>query len=345
MECFYYTNSYIENKKTLSKMCLLFDKVYTYYLIPFYYLNPLNEIWERKRESKSSFEKELITESHGKIFLDFLDANKLLVENKILNPIIIEGQPPDWDNFENSERRILYEAQDLNFNWFGGATGLIPKNKIYYDSTWFSLYRIESIAGALIYALKSGKIPFSDNESLSRLGIFSLNKVTNVSYSPSVEELTSLVAFNSLSFFFPDFPELEPEEILEVRYKLRHELLAFKNEMKIIIVENKINEYDKLDNLVIEKIQPRINDIKLKIKSINQNLFRNIANLIFASSGASILTHYINLPVEAQITGATAIAGKVATIIHESISKKKELLDESRNKGYVFLLGSNKMFK
>ncbi|MFA6598735.1 MAG: hypothetical protein WCS69_13510 [Ignavibacteriaceae bacterium] len=305
----------------------------------------MNEIWQSKRNFKPIFEKELITEHHAKTFLDFLDTNKLLIDNKIFSPIIINKVPADWNSIEESEKQIINESNGLNFDWFSKITGLIPENKIYYDSAWFSLYRIQSIAASLISAIKSGKIPFSDNPSLSKLGIFSLNKITNTKYTPSVEELSNIIAFKSLSFFFPDFPELRPEEILEVRYKLDQELSAFKHEMGIIIVENQINEYDQLRNLIQNKIQPRIDDIKLKIKSIDQSLFRNISNLVFASSGASILSHYVNLPLEAQITGAAAIVGKIATIIHENISKKNELLSESRNKGYTFLLKANKKIR
>ncbi len=51
MDCFYYTDGIISNKSTLTKLCILFDHVRTFYLSPDYYLEPLEKEWnyDKKR--------------------------------------------------------------------------------------------------------------------------------------------------------------------------------------------------------------------------------------------------------------------------------------------------------
>jgi hypothetical protein len=50
---------------------------------------------------------------------------------------------------------------------FGIITGIIPKDKVYIDSPYFSIYRLQSICGSLYFALKSQITPISDNPILS----------------------------------------------------------------------------------------------------------------------------------------------------------------------------------
>ena len=109
MDCFYYTDSFIRDTKTLSKMCLLFDKVSTFYLSPDYYLHPLNERWEKDKEdpffAKSPVEKDLISTRYSRDFNEFLIKNKELIDNNVLKPIIINQKPPDWISFKENEKK------------------------------------------------------------------------------------------------------------------------------------------------------------------------------------------------------------------------------------------------
>ncbi|MCH8034506.1 MAG: hypothetical protein IH950_12230 [Bacteroidetes bacterium] len=224
--------------------------------------------------------------------------------------------------------------------------GILPKGKIYIDSPWFSVNRWQSISAALHFAISKGLIPFSDNENLSKLAIDTVNRFSDFTYKPSINELTYKIAFKSLSFFIPDFPSLKPAEILETKDKLKDELLYFKSEMKNIVTNENVDNFEQLDEIINEKIRPRIEDIKLKIKSFNSDLFRKISNVIFASGSATtLLAQFVHLPIEAQVLGASAFTGKLATLIHENISKKGELISESKNKGIAFLLKKAKDFK
>jgi len=299
-------------------MCLLFDDVSTFYLRPNYYLDPLSERWAREKDdpffAKSPAEKDLITEKYSKTFNDFIIENKELIDTSVLKPIVVNQRPPDWVSFEENEKKLLADVTGIKFGIWGEEVGIIPQGKIYIDSPWFSVYRWQSISGALHFAVLNGLIPFSDNINLSKLAIETVTRLYDFKYKPSIKELSNAMAFKSLSFFIPEFPALRPAEILEARDRLKDELIHFKSEMKNITTNEGIESYDQLDEIIKEKIRPRIEDIKLKIKSINNDLFRKIAGMVFASGGvSSVLAQFVNLPIEAQIGVASAVVGRIAT--------------------------------
>jgi len=161
MECLYYTDSIISNKRTLAQLCFLFEKVRIFCLLPNYFLSPLEERWETEKDtsffSKSSCEKRLFTRIHFEKHKEFIEENRELVNADILQPILVQQTPPDWESFESNEKKLIKNGAGLAFGIWGQAIGIVPNDKIYVDAPWFSLYRLQSISGALHFAIKANK--------------------------------------------------------------------------------------------------------------------------------------------------------------------------------------------
>ena len=347
-QCLYYTNGLISNNTTLTKLCLLFEKVCTFYLSPGYFLEPLEKRWESEKETpffaKSPCEKSLITSEHLIAFKQFTEQNKQLVDSDVLAPIVVNQTPPDWESLEENERRLMRDGGGISFGLWGQSVGIVPAQKIFVDSPWFSLHRWQSIAGGLHFALHTGMIPISDNRLLSGLAIDTVTRFGPSKPLPTPEEIAAQVAFQSMSLLLPDFPSLSNEEILDVRERLREELSLFRTEMERLIGSTDLDSYKDIESIVLVRIKPRLDDMKLKIKSFKGELFRKIAGVFFVGgTAATLLSHFITMPFSAQMAAAASLAGKVLIDIHETRSKREELEETSGNKGLVLLLKLEKL--
>ena len=348
MECLYYTDGLISDRRTLTKLCILFDSVSTFYLSPSYFLEPLQDRLQSERElpffSKSPCEKDLITSQHLQAHRQFISDNKELIDEKVLKPFLVNQTPPDWESYEANEKKLMKNGSGIAFGLWGQSVGIVPKEKIYVDSPWFSLYRWQSIAGSLHFAVNSNKIPISDNENLSKLAIETVQRFAPTKYLPTLDDISAKVAFHSISLLIPNFPALETGEILEVREKIADDLVYFKSEIKNIINESNEITYEKIDSIVLQKIKPQFDDLKLKIKSLSGELFRKIARVVFVGGTATtLLSHFLSLPLGAQIAASTSFAGKILLDVHENISKRSNLTKESRNRWLVLLLKMEKL--
>lgn len=346
--CLYYTDGVISDNGTLTKLCLLFDRVSSFYLSPQYFLEPLAQRWESEKEkpvfAKSPCEKGLITSEHLATFKRFSEKTKLLIDSGILMPIVVNQTPPDWEGFEENEQKLMRDSSGISFGLWGQSVGIVPREKIFVDSPWFSLYRWQSIAGGLHFALQTGMVPISDNRLLSALAIDTVTRFGPFKPLPTPEEIAAQVAFHSMSLLLPDFPSLNNEEILEVRDKLREELCVFRSEMERITSLTNECSYKDIESIVLQRIKPRLDDIRLKIKSLKGELFRRIAAVFFVGgSAATLLSHFVAMPFPAQMAAALSLAGKVLIDIHEHQSKREELEKTSGNRGLVLLLKLEKL--
>ena len=343
MECLYYTDGLIFDRKTLTKLCVFFDTVRTFYLLPSYYLEPLEERWLSERDlpffSKSPCEKELLTRVHSDAYKTFINENGELINSNILQPIVVNQKPPDWESFEANEKKLMENGAGIAFGLWGQSVGIAPQEKIYVDSPWFSLYRWQSIAGALHFAIQTGQIPISDNPILSGLACETVSRFSDLKHQPTPDEIASHIAFRSMSLLMPDFPALKAEEIIEVRDKLADELHYFRAEMHRISRDLSEKEYSDIDSIVINKIQPRLDDLRLKTQSLKGELFRRMARSVFAAGAATpLLSHFLSLPLPVQVAVIASFAGKILLDIQKNQSERHEIRNQSINRGLVFLL-------
>lgn len=345
MKCSYFTGSTISNKETLTKLCLLFDKVDTFELSSDYYLPIIEERVKGKEISADPrIKKEMLTKLKEEEFFNFCNNYKELISEGVLNPIIWNQKPQDLKEGELFGRKEMDKNMFTYFFYWGQTAGITPINKAYIDQYWYVINRFQSVHAGLYYAIKSGRTPISDNEILSRSGCESLSFSKAIEYVPTIEERASKLALTSLTLALPNFPAMNSTEILQVRYKLRNELGYFKDEMKIIAKKVSDEEFSNLNDIVLEKIQPRLDDIELKIKSIDDELFRKISSMfLIGGSATTLLSYFYNLPLPGKIAAASTAVGKICLNMHESQSKKYDLLNSSTNKGLVFLLKMKKL--
>jgi len=347
MECLFYTDAIISDQRTLTKLCLLFDTVRTLYLSPAYYLKPLEERWVQEKNlpffAKSPCEKDLMSSLYARNWKRFIDDNRELIDSNVLQPIFVEQTPPDWESFETYEKKLMSKAYGIAYGLWGQSVGLVPNDVIYVDAPWYSLYRWQSIAGGLYFAIRTGHIPISDNTALSHLAIDTVNRFSDLKHQPTKDEIYSHVAFSAMSMLVPNFPALQPNQILEARSKLSDELRYFRYEIQHIADNINEDAYSDITSIVTDKIQPRLDDLKLKIKSLDNELFRNIAGTIFAAGGATpILSYLLDMPLGGQVATMISFFGKIIIDIHKNQSKRSELRSESSNRGLVFLLDVQK---
>lgn len=348
MNCLYYTDGIESNKATLTKLCFLFEHVRTFFLSPSYFLDPLEERWSIEKDqpffAKSPCEKDLLTSIYLHSWENFLQENGDLINHNILQPIVVNQAPPDWESFEANEKRLMENGAGIGFGLWGQSVGLVPQEKIYIDAPWFSLYRWQSISGALHFAIQTQHIPISDNYQLSALASETVTRFSDLVHNPTPDEIAGHIAFRSMSLLIPDFPPLKTEEILEAREKLSDELRYFRTEMLSIAKEVGPDAYGNIDSIVAEKVQPRLDDIKLKSQSLKGELFRKLTGVFLMGGGTPLLSHLVSLPLSAQIPAILGLIGKALLDVHEYKDKQYELRKQSSNYGLAFLLDVEKKY-
>ena len=341
---FYYTDAFISDKRTLSLLCILYDSVHLYYLSPDYFLKPLEERWKTEKEQpffrKAPCESDLITPIYHRKHIEFIKKNKELVNTGVIRPILVKVKPPDWENFQMFERKMMEDYSGLAIGLWGMRIGLVPeeKDRIYVDSPYFSLYRWQSFSGALYFAIKANITPISDNPVLSSIACETIARFSdlNIEYNP--KDLSKLLGFKVLSSILPSFGDLQPEQILEIRDDMYDELMAFRYEMSQIAIQSKVTQND-LDEILKFKIKPRVDDIKSKIASSKKALYHKIGtNILATGTSITLLTQFINLPAHARIAVGVGLVGKILFDYFRSKASKEEILSNSENRGLALLL-------
>lgn len=342
---FYYTDAFISDRRTISLLSILSDSVYLYYLSPGYLLKHLEERWSAEKElpffKKAPVETALITRIHYEKHLQFMTENRELVDAGVISPILVAAAPPDWESFEQYERQMWDDYKGLAFGLWGTNVGLIPQdeNIVYVDAPHFAVYRWQSLSGALYFAMKANITPISDDSMLSAIAcetVARFSPLSAVEYTSG--DLSKLLGFKVLSSALPNFGELQAEQILELRDYLCDELEAFRYEMHQIAIESKA-DLTSLDDIVKWNIQPKLDDIRLKMASSERAFLRNLVKTLLATStSATLLTQFVTLPIHAQIAMGVGLIVKTLIDYSEFRDSKEEILSNPENRGLVLLL-------
>lgn len=349
---FYYTDAFISDRRTLSLLSILSDSVYLYYLSPDYFLKPLEERWDSEKEQpffkRAPVETALITSIHHQKHLQFITENRELVNAGVIHPILVAATPPDWEDFQQYEQEMMDHYKGIAFGLWGTDVGLIPeaKNMVYVDAPHFALYRWQSLSGALYFAIKANITPISDNPTLSAIAceaVTSFSPVNPIEYTS--KDLSKLLGFKVLSSALPNFGELQAEQILELRDYLCHDLEAFRREMYQAVLKWKADP-SNLDEIVESNIQPKLDDIKLKIASSRRAFIQKLQRTLLATgTSATLLTQFVTLPIHHQIAVGIGLIAKTLIDYAQFRDHKEEILSDSENKGLVLLLELEKYGK
>lgn len=341
-DTFYYTDAFISDKRTLSLLSILCDSVHLYYLSPDYFLKPLQERWEVEKTQpffrKSPCEDTLITSIHHQKHIEFIKENRELVNAGVIHPILVSATPPDWKNFQKFEQKMMDNYSGIKVGVWGTNVRLVPEDKIYIDTPYFSLYRWQSFSGALYFAIKANITPISDDPVLSSIACDTVTRFSglNIEYNP--KDLSRLLGFKVLSSILPNFGELSPEQILEIRDNMHDQLAAFRYEMHQMVIQSKARQ-NNLAEIVELKIKPRVDSIKSEIISSRKVLYRKLArNILATGTGTTLLTQFVALPTHVQIAVGIGLVGKALLDYFEYTASKEETLSKPENRGLALLL-------
>ena len=325
MECLYFTDGIISDKKTLTNLCIYFDKVYTFFLSPDYFLKALEEKWCKETPvlKKSAFEDTLLSKIYLEEYKEFVKSNDELINYKVLQPTFIEKTPPDLIKIESKKDlfKALFATPILQnrekWNQWGQSLGMIPTDKKHYDGALFSLYRWQTVSSALYFAIQKGLIPISDDKILTNLAYLTISK-SDFNSRPSIDEITAAQkAFKKMSSL-PDFPVLSSNEILRVRDIFSKELNSFRN----YIFKN-------------NDIPPRLKEFESEIKSLKGKRGWKIISDVACGINAILLSNSLTLPSLTTISMSSPFFLKILIDIYEYRLDLKSI--KKKNEGLVFL--------
>ncbi len=116
--------------------------------------------------------------------------------------------------------------------------------------------------------------------------------------------------------------------------------------MQAIAKKLEPSEYDDIDLIITKRIKPRLDDIKLKIKSLKGELFRKLASMfVLGGSATPLLSSFLSLSISAQLGGIAGLIGKTLIDIHAYKSEQNQIINQSNNRGLVFLLDIEKRYR
>jgi hypothetical protein len=346
---FYYTDSTIQDKRTLSLLSIMCDTVYLHYMPPDYYFIPWKERWEAEKElpifKTCPVEISIITTKYCNDYSQFIEENTDLIDAGIINPIQTKLKPPDWENLEQYDKQFWKDYAGLKFGELGLKAGLVPTDKVYIDFPYFSIYRFQSNCASLYFALKSQITPISDNPFLSSLAQDVVSGYSDLEVKYTQEDFSKILAFKTLSATLPNFGHLTCDQIFEIREYLEDELINFRYEMCSIANEFYDNsesiDNKNMDNIINFKLKPRLDDLKLRIEELKSN-FKNNALKNVLGAGIAISTQCVGINVQA--TAFAGFVGKMLIDYSNYHNSYKHILSDSKNRGLSLLLHLNKEF-
>ena len=351
MDCLYFTDGLIKEQTTFTNLCLLFDKVHTFYIEPDYYLEPLEKRWETEK-LKPQYQKmpveiqiRNITKSHAEHIESFMNSNQYLIDSDVLKPIIATNPPPDWGGLEHLDKILEKDQYGLFQTMWAMEFGLVPRDKenFYVDAPYYSYHRIVSTMVGFQIAVSNGLVPITDDQNLNKICILTLSRNLDRAIIPSEDEIVSILAMKSLSLLVPNLPALKPDDILEVREKLSESLSAFRYELHKLATEYMGSDTDALENVVKDRIQNRLDDLELQLKSFKGRLFRKITNAIAIGAPVILSTYNLSLPLSATFSAVAVLGTKISNSLHEYRSDRNSELTKSDNRWLSFLLEMKKI--
>ena len=136
---------------------------------------------------------------------------------------------------------------------------------------------------------------------------------------------------------------------MEARHSLKPELDEFRREIRIVsshIQGAQTTDSETLRQYVEDRIQPRVDDLTARIRSLRGKLWTKIArSLLVGGLGIPLLCLPVGLSEPALLIGTMSalIASTFDTI--ESIQEERRIVSERQNRGLLFLLDIRRKYR
>jgi hypothetical protein len=153
-------------------------------------------------------------------------------------------------------------------------------------------------------------------------------------------EIHPSIAFNAINLALPDVSKLPMEEVLEIRLRLKDELLSFKNYTKSLQLEFEGGGLDhsyihsKSNEIVIAKIKPALDDLTRKLNDIEISTVSTLLKEIKDPKSYSPLL----LSVTNNISSTYAILISLGLISFTTAIDQYRANKEIKNNGLYYLL-------
>ncbi|MGI1814063.1 hypothetical protein AB0764_26495 (plasmid) [Priestia megaterium] len=281
--------------------------------------------------------------------IDISDKNEVLdhlfirtKQNPILDVLLNRGEfnYPIWWEFTNEEINELSTGwKDINledYDWLeelDQTYAFTPITEIYYESLFKALLDAlgsdSSIITSSLVVNNGVKRLFNSQEFLEQKKL--LNRDTKLPH-------TSL-AFEAIKVALPNVSMLHMEDILEIRYKLKDELMFFRREMQeteseVIKNADYKNLEKSLSSIVDNKIHVPLIELERKMKSSHIKVLSKLLNeLRTAKPYVPLLgSFFLGLPTYMSVLASLGMIG--ASTYLEARDQKIEL----KNNGMYYLL-------
>jgi len=204
--------------------------------------------------------------------------------------------------------------------------------------------------GGLWFANRHSLLPIADNSELASLAS-GMQKYadTDKFLSPSMSQKASMIAIQTAMCLLPNLRISEPEDILEVRQRLRDERNEFSQAMTRLSYE--IPDDAQLDDvqhhitkIISTEVKPALDTIKVRLQNQKDKLFRSICtDIIAAEAGVPLVTQCISMQTGI-VTGLTMLA-KGLIDFHEYQSNKNMIIKDPSGYGLNFIIELDKLSK
>ena len=359
----YIDDSIILDDISLTKSCILFDNVMVNYINPNLYINTIYKEFDFDRIKnieqngiKLNFEKGFYGQVENYNFINFINLNRELVKEGILTPNVFHSIPK---LSQKSDKEILLGLLNDNneqiLNLVEHLELKREKNIFCIDEPFLYILKLININSSFLEAIINKKIVISEKRNIinyavecskgtKKVKVFNSEDFKIQDYIIKDTDINSSIdslIVDTFNILVPNFPSLKPDEILEVRYKLKNELCAYRALIKDL--SHKYSNNRELNNseIIQREFANKINDINLKLKSEKSKLFRNIITYATAFPTASGILSGGN--IKSIVASCFGSMVKIACDVNEYYDSKKATMEASTALPYVFFIKARKI--
>ena|GEM_PF-5613477 len=359
----YIDDSIILDDTSLTKACILFDNIMINYINPNLYIHTIYKDFDfdrikniKQNGIKLNFEKGFYGQVENYNFINFINLNKELVEEGILTPRVFNNIPK---LSQKSDKEILLDLLNDNHEQILNLVEHLElkreKNIFCVDEPFLYILKLININSSFLDAIINKKIVISEKRNIinyavecskdaKKVKVFNSEDFRIQDYDIKDTDINSSIdslILDTFNILVPNFPSLKPDEILEVRYKLKDELGAYRALIKDLSKQYSNNRELNNSEIIQREFTNKINDINLKLKSEKSKLFRNIVTYATAFPTASGILTGGNL--KSIIASCFASMVKIACDANEYYDNKRTTMNASTALPYVFLIKARKI--